>query len=211
MGFVAPRVDERPLHANHQSFISKHVVRRWTLPRKYRGDSKPLPILSVTRKATLFTTRTATATVIRPVNSQISRCPALFPFAIARKLCRHWHECVHPRFLPTSSFSRFPPETLAATIPRRTSSSQRCPKSDSRPVRLTGLLIYPLIQRTYGSVLILPIRTSHSMSPSAGECDYIKAGVFTHPRPIAAISVSQFFCSAANRSQVLSAGCQTSA
>ena len=25
------------------------------------------------------------------------------------------------------------------------------------------------------------------MSPSAGECDYIKSGVFTHPRPKAAI------------------------
>ena len=30
-------------------------------------------------------------------------------------------------------------------------------------------------------------KSTHPMSPSAGECDYIATGVFTHPRPEADI------------------------
>jgi hypothetical protein len=34
-------------------------------------------------------------------------------------------------------------------------------------------------------------KSTHPVSPSAGECDYIKAGVFTQPRPEAAIRRGQ--------------------
>jgi len=34
-------------------------------------------------------------------------------------------------------------------------------------------------------------KSTHPMSPSAGECDYIVGGVFTHPRPGAVVHTAE--------------------